>query len=237
MLGKSSRFFKAGYTHPKYELPIGKASVFDWVLQSFSHYFQDELFLFLVREDYKAETFIKNRLKFHTIRNYKIMSFNQETRGQADSVYLGLQGVDSQEPVYIFNIDTIHFSFEKKIMDNSVAGYLEVFRGEGDHWSFVEPLSETQVARTTEKQRISDLCSNGLYGFKNVALFNEAFLQLESEYVSKNAELYIAPMYNYLIRMGYPIHYKMIDKVDLGFCGTPAEYEDFIIHQDQYSFK
>jgi hypothetical protein len=49
-------------------------------------------------------------------------------------------------------------------------GYLEVFRGEGDNWSFVRPIAEesTQIDLTTENTPISDLCCTGLYHFADI---------------------------------------------------------------------
>lgn len=39
MAGLSSRFFKAGYNKPKYQLMLGKETVFSWAVKSFEKYF------------------------------------------------------------------------------------------------------------------------------------------------------------------------------------------------------
>ena len=115
--------------------------------------------------------------------------------------------------------------FSKSIFPDQSAGYLEVFSGEGDHWSFVEPGPNNTVLRTTEKERISNLCSNGLYQFSKLEYFKEA-----AECCIKNNELvkgefYIAPLYNVLIRQGLSVNYALVDIKDINFCGTPSEYE------------
>ena len=237
MVGKSSRFFNAGYTRPKYELPVGDRFLLDWVLQSFWRYFSVEPFLFLVRSDYGAAEFVRRRVQASGIQQFEIIVFDHETRGQAETVYLGVSGAPDDEPLYIFNIDTVHFSFSIHPMDELCQGYLEVFKGMGNHWSFIEPLSEYRVARTAEKQRISDLCSNGLYAFKNIAIFKEAFSIAEAQNATTNGEFYIAPIYNHLIEKGYPISYKIVDIEDLGFCGTPIEYKNFVSRCANFSFK
>ena len=40
-----------------------------------------------------------------------------------------------------------------------------------------------------------------------------------------SGEIYVAPLYNQLIKTGVQIGYKEIAKDDVIFCGIPAEYE------------
>ena len=225
MVGLSSRFFKQGYSRPKYQLDLAGMSVFEHAVNSFSSYFEDERFRFLVRSDYDAEYFVACALERLGVRHAEICIFDQDTRGQAETVFLGLRDVADEESLYIFNIDTFRPGFSKPDMDGDCDGYLEVFRGDGEHWSFVEPGSGQHVVRTTEKERISDLCSDGLYYFRRKADFDEAFSKALSEGDTVRDEYYIAPLYNRLIRDGKDIRYNLIDSDQVIFCGTPMEYK------------
>jgi hypothetical protein len=49
MLGKSSRFFEAGYDVPKYKLLVEGDPLFVKVVSSFKEYFSSDLFVFVVR--------------------------------------------------------------------------------------------------------------------------------------------------------------------------------------------
>ena len=104
-----------------------------------------------------------------------------------------------------------------------MSGYLEVFNGEGEHWSFVEAGANNSVLRTTEKIKISDLCSNGLYYFSSAKLFISTYkdLEIKNEY----AEFFIAPMYNILISKGLDVRYKLLNKNQTLFAGNPIEYK------------
>ncbi|MDD5274921.1 MAG: glycosyltransferase family 2 protein [Methylovulum sp.] len=225
MVGNSSRFFDAGYTLPKYQLMLGGHSVFYHAVDSFREYFLTDLFVFMVKEDYGAPDFVKKQLIELGIENYEVISFSKMTRGQADTVHLGLQGLSSDNGVYIFNIDTFRPGFRKPAFAASCDGYLEVFRGEGEHWSFVDPAPDFRVKRTTEKHRISDLCSDGLYYFKRAETFHELFLEAIEQEQTVKGEYYIAPLYNSLIEKGGDVRYDLIDPVKIQFCGTPDEYE------------
>jgi hypothetical protein len=223
MVGRSSRFFQAGYAVPKYQLSLNGRSVFWHSVDSFRRYFDDEKFVFLCRRDFNAHDFIQADLSHLGVKQFRIQSFEAETRGQADTVYQGLRGVDPEEPLYIFNIDTFRPGFEKSLV--SCDGYLEVFVGEGDHWSFVQPGPSSSVVATTEKVRISNLCSDGLYYFKRKGDFDAAFEDASCRQELVQGEFYVAPLYNYLIRSGKMIRYVVVSPDSIVFCGTPSEYE------------
>ena len=233
MAGLSSRFFKAGYKKPKYMLEAHGQSLFSHAVSSFSEYFQKEKFLFIVRDILGTVDFLKQEIANLGIHNAHFFILEEETRGQAETVYLGLQSLPlSDEPITIFNIDTFRpgFRYPENITDWD--GYLEVFKGEGDNWSFAKPVnnSSSKVAETAEKRPISALCSTGLYYFKSIELFNRSYC----DYLGKSAsdwekgELYIAPLYNYLINQKSEIHYHLIDRNEVIFCGVPDEYLEFL---------
>lgn len=228
MVGLSSRFFNEGYSVPKYQLPLHDTTVFSAVISSFSHYFESDEFLFLCRSDHGADVFVNDELRRIGVKNYRIVMFDENTRGQAETVKLGTVGVSSEEELYIFNIDTIRPNFMKAEFPEDVDGYLEVFVADGDHWSFVSPGRGNEVIRTTEKQRISNLCSDGLYYFKRKADFDEAFIEMVDEGGTRNGEYYVAPMYNYLIRKEKKIRYSLVAAEEVILCGTPVEYRQLL---------
>lgn len=227
MAGLSSRFFKAGFTVPKYMLPLDSESMFEWSVSSFKNYFETDHFLFILRDVYDTPAFVRQQLEKMGIRHYQLVILTEETRGQADTVFLGLQQSNQHDDLIIFNIDSRRKNYIKPDWLSNCDGYLEVFQGEGDHWSFAEPISldSHQVKRTTEKDRISNLCSNGLYHFKNKALFYNAFDDAINHNKLSKGELYIAPLYNHLIEQGLNIRFDCIQADHIDFCGTPDEYQ------------
>ena len=228
MVGKSSRFFDAGYTRPKYELVVWGYSVFHHAVNSFCQYFERDSFLFIIRNDYGAKDFVQHELELLGLKRFYIKVLDDDTRGQADTVFQGIQDVDKNEPLYIFNIDTFRPGFIKPAISEKCDGYLEVFEGEGNHWSFVEAGQDGQVIRTTEKQRISNLCSDGLYFFGKKSYFEEAYKYAVLHEKTDRGEFYVAPLYNILIKQGLDIRFVKIDRSELVFCGTPLEFEALI---------
>ncbi|MBC2689520.1 MULTISPECIES: glycosyltransferase family 2 protein [Pseudomonas] len=225
MAGASSRFFRAGYNIPKYQLEINGKSVFKYSVESFSNYFKTENFIFVIRDIYNTREFIEREVQELGISEYKILTLEGETRGQAETAYLATTQYTDDFPIYIFNIDTFRHNYIKPEFIDDCDGYLEVFRADGEHWSFILADSHGNVCRTTEKDRISDLCSDGLYYFKSKKDFEAVFKDALEHGKSVKGELYIAPLYNELISRGKIIKYAEISLDQIDFCGTPEEYE------------
>ncbi len=225
MAGLSSRFARAGYVLPKYALDLHGRTMFDWAIHSFERYFDSEHFLFVVRPDGFAKAFVTDAVQKLGISRYDTVELEHDTRGQAETAYLALQEYASDFPVTIFNIDTIRYDYQKPDFLDACDGYLEVFKGDGEHWSFVDPGVDSSVVRTTEKDRISDLCSDGLYYFKSQFQFRYIFEQALALNEQVKGEFYIAPLYNQLISAGGVVKYAVIDMEQIDFCGTPDEYQ------------
>jgi hypothetical protein len=234
MAGLSRRFSDAGYTLPKYMLDLHGRSVFAHAVSSFQTYFSSEPFLFIAREDAGTPAFIAREAAALGLARADTVILDAPTRGQADTVMLGLDraGVSRDEPLTIFNIDTIRPGFRHPDAPwaDTAAGYLEVMHGDDPGFSYVraDPDSTDQrVIETVEKQVISNLASTGLYVFRTADLFAEAF-RAQAEDGAAAGELYIAPMYNDLIERGLPVHHHLVPEREVIFCGTPAQYEGLL---------
>jgi len=240
MNGRYQRFHDAGYERPKYMLDLHGKSVFAHVVEGFKIYFGIEQFLFIHPENDDVEKFIVDSCRDFGLDQPLLCPLKKPTQGQAETVSFGLEniGADPRAPLSIFNIDTIrrNISASPTFDGDAVDGYLEVFRGAGDNWSFVRSGGNEayQVIETTEKKPISDLCCTGLYHFRPIHLFQDAFEKARSapENYLENGEYYVAPLYNHLINDGADIRYHLIKNDDVSFCGTPEEYESLSGQQD-----
>ncbi|WP_340616510.1 glycosyltransferase family 2 protein [Xenorhabdus entomophaga] len=237
MAGLSSRFFSAGFDKPKYMLDAHGKTLFEHSVLSFTNYFGSKKFVFIVRDIYDTIQFVTNKVKYLGIKDYYIHVLKHETRGQAETVALALKNLPNHhlnDSITIFNIDTFrpNFIYPKNKLDAD--GYLEVFIGSGNNWSYVKSYNESEfVERTTEKIPVSNLCSTGLYYFSKATDYINAFEFMASldpqEWI--NNELYIAPMYNCLIKEGKKIKFNIIEREKVIFCGTPSEYYNFLSHR------
>ena len=227
MAGRSQRFYDAGYTVPKFALPLSDgALVFDAAVASFRGLFDSEPFLFVTHAD--SESFVRARCEHLGVRRASIAVLTEPTAGQAESVERGLDlsGAAADAALTIFNIDTFRPGFEwPGPWFAGLDGWLEVFRGEGANWSYVRPAPgpEPLAAETAEKRPISDLCCTGLYHFARADQFRLALAEERRQ--PQAHELSVAPLYNHLIGRGLRIGWRLVEREAIVFCGTPAEYE------------
>lgn len=230
MAGLSSRFTKAGFTLPKYMLYVKNKSLFRLAVESFEKHFDSVRFVFIARDVFDTERFIKEECELLGIKDFSVVMLDQPTRGQAETVIKGVEGagIKNDESILIFNIDTFRpgFVFPEGIKDWD--GYLEVFEGSGANWSYAktESADSTRVVETAEKREISTHCSTGIYYFKKAKEFVEAYNENLGNPIKGVPELYVAPLYNFLIRDGKSIHINIIPRDAVIFCGVPQEYEE-----------
>lgn len=232
MGGLSQRFTDAGYTVPKFMLDLHGFTVFEHAVIGFQRYFQQHKFVFAFRNDPETEAFVKEKCLRMGIpeENTRFVNLREPTSGQAETVSIAIRqaALLPSEPIVIFNIDSFQSDFvlPTEFDLNSTDGYLEVFIGEGDHWSFVQPGMDLDAIHVTEKERVSELCSTGLYYFKRALDFNQAFektLHMELSML-QGGERYVAPLYNELIAKRMSIKYHLVSEGAVTFCGTPSEY-------------
>lgn len=245
MGGLSSRFANAGYTLPKFQLDLYEKTVFEHAVIGFSRFFSDHTFVFAFRGGSEIAGFVTEKCLGLGIpeANLKLVCLNKVTSGQAETVRIAIDeaGIDEDAPITIFNIDTFQIDYVLPNIFNpdEIDGYLEVFIAEGEHWSFVEPGADNSVIRVTEKERISEYCSSGLYYFRKAKDFCKAFdkaLSVSVEDLS-GGERYVAPLYNDIIAAGGDIRYNLVGLDQLTFCGTPAEYEHLLKAQKPESMR
>lgn len=232
MAGLSSRFTQAGYVLPKYMLYIRNRSLFNLAVSSFEKYFDSCSFVFVARDVFDTKTFIEKECELMAIKNFQVVILPEPTKGQAETVLKGIEGasIKKEEPILIFNIDTFRPGFTFPPMMDDWDGYLEVFVGAGKNWSYARTESEgsTLVVETAEKKEISKYCSTGLYYFKKAESFQVAYIENQKKPISGISELYVAPLYNYLIAKSKLIHIHVVDWNDVYFSGVPSEYEDLL---------
>lgn len=222
--GESSRFFKEGYKEVKYKLRLFDDKPILWHILSYMN--REDKIILVANEKFEDKDWLNDLIKGLGFTDYDIVEVNL-TDGQLSSALLGVtksrfyKEEIGDEPIFIYNGDTVRhipYNFDMSNMD----GCLEVFRESGEHWSFVDNLGD--VYEVKEKERISNFCSTGLYGFSSVAIF----LKYSERSTLIKKERYIAPLYNELIKDGLRVRSFLSERESFTLCGTPKEYEEAI---------
>ena len=89
MAGRSQRFTNAGYTQPKFKLPIQGATMFDYALEGFRSFFDSASFLFVTRDAENA-SFAEQHARQLGVRQI-LTALDRAPRDLHSSVFTGLK--------------------------------------------------------------------------------------------------------------------------------------------------
>lgn len=228
MAGLGSRFKKIGINKPKHEIIAKDKSLFEWSMLSLKDFFEDS-FVFIVREGNYNKAFIEEKCEKLGISKYNIVPITQITDGQATTAILSDKYVDDDDEIAVYNIDTYVEPYEIKKADIKECnfGFIPVFNGDGDKWSFVKTDNLGNVIQVSEKIRISDFATIGFYYFKTWKLYKEVYGDYKNNIIKNFKEAYIAPMYKGLIDKDMKIGIALIDKEKIHVLGTPEDIREF----------
>lgn len=229
MAGLGSRFRKAGYTVPKYQIEVNGHTLFHWSMLSLSG-FASKKYVFIVRKEDEALPFITAECLEFGIHDPKVLEIDHLTSGQAETAALAAPYWDEAEPLLIYNIDTYVEAGQMQDAQLKGDGFIPCFSGEGDHWSFVRLDESGKAAEIREKTRISDHCTVGAYYFKSARLYMDLYREyyLNGDRPLEAGERYIAPLYNYLVREKHgEVYISHIPTASVHVLGTPEEVEAF----------
>jgi NDP-sugar pyrophosphorylase family protein len=233
MAGRGSRFRDVGIDIPKPLIDVRGRPMYAWAMDSLPlERARRVIFLCLAEhlEDRALADDIRSR---YAGLDPIIVAVDRVTEGQACTVLLAREHVDTDEPLVIYNADTWCGSRLGPVLDAAtpeapIDGVLGVFSAPGDKWSFVRLDEAGRVVETAEKRRISEWASTGLYHFARGRDFVHHADAMIAADERVNGEFYVAPVYNRLIAAGARIVTEVADPVWV--LGTPEDLAHFEAH-------
>jgi len=164
-------------------------------------------------------------------RNVHVHELAALTDGQATSALRSRALWNPCQPLLIYNIDTYvnPACLRPEAIKPGSDGWIPCFQAPGEHWSFVKLNAEDWATEVTEKRRISNFASIGLYWFADCETYAACYEDYFSDPATLvNGERYVAPLYSHLLSKGQHISIVDLPRDQVHVLGTPAELEDFI---------
>lgn len=220
MAGMGSRFRTAGYQEEKYAIQFRGHSLLEWSLASLANFRDFELIL-ITREFDGIREYASECAGSIGFPKHQIIVLEEMTKGQAETAALAAPAFNEDDSILIFNTDTYIDPAYLKPEDIRGEGWVPTFSAPGDKWSFAEADESGRVNRMTEKVRISNHCSVGLYYFSSFHRFYELAREASFE-----KELYVAPLYNPWIAMGHTTYIHELPDNAVTVLGTPEDLEE-----------
>ena len=222
MAGAGSRFSQAGFKLPKPLIEVHGKPMYQWAANSLP-LDQAGRLVFIIRKDEFTQQLSDDIAYTYAGYDPDIVVLNSLTRGQAETVYLAADVLDTREATLIHNADT---AFESMTMPNnhSFGGLVTFECAPNDaRWSFarVDDLDTDKIVEVREKQIISSHASTGTYYFSDTEWLLTAIHQQLEQGMTEQGEFYIAPLYNRAIHDGHYI--ELLHCQNFTGLGTPEE--------------
>jgi NDP-sugar pyrophosphorylase family protein len=228
MAGLGSRFSKAGYEQPKYKVLAKEKSLFEWSMLSMKDFFDDH-FVFACLKGMDID-WIEGKAKDMGISNYSFHIRESVSRGQAETVYDAVSLLQSNDVLWIYNIDTYVEAGIRKVDIKNFEGCLHVSYSKEANMSFVDYDTNGNVSKVVEKKQISTWASVGSYGFSSVDLFKEIYKKTYLSDLSEEVggERYVAPMYSIMLHLGMQVTAPKINQNIVHVLGTPEDLDKYL---------
>ncbi len=232
MAGRGSRFVNAGYKMPKPLIPIKGIPMIQLVIRNIKPQIPHR-FIFICQKDHDIAFNLEKQLQ-RSAPGCQIIFLDQVTQGAACTVLTARHLIDNEHPLMIANSDqyiTANINhFLKKSVEKSLDGLIMTMYATDPKWSFAALDAEEMVTRVAEKEPISDHATVGIYYFSQGKDFVSSTETMIKNQEKVNGEFYVAPVYNYLIKIGKKIGVFSVGSESTGMygLGTPVDLEQFL---------
>ncbi len=230
MAGRGSRFVDKGVHMPKPIIPIAGRPMVAWAFESLKGLPSSQV-IFIALEEHEEQYDVTKILKEISGPDTEVLLIPDVTDGQLCTILAAKDFINSDEDVLVASSDTfIRSNLLDDILNKpkNCHGIISVANLAGDHWSFARTDDRNQVVEVTEKIRISDHASTGLYYFsrgKELVSVGEEMIRNKEK---TQGEYYIIPIYQKFIEDGWRVDISIADEIwDMG---TPEAKMDFEKH-------
>ncbi len=220
MAGLGSRFKKAGYTEEKYAIPFRGHTLLEWSFVSLRSFAEHELIV-VTRDFPNIHADIAASAAQCGFREPQIVVLDAVTGGQAETVMRAERLLAEDDAILVWNCDTYVQPEALRPEDVRGDGWIPTFEAPGDRWSFVVADADGRASQVTEKVRVSDDCSIGMYYFRRFGEFRKAYAER-----SNDGESYVAPLYERFITDGLAVYGHRLPSDVVTVLGTPEDLDE-----------
>ncbi len=222
MAGLYRRFRDAGYTTPKYLLPLEGKPILAHVADDLAEH--DGFLAVANVRDQGFEAAIRACLP-----DGARVEFIGDTSGQAETADVAARYIEEQgwghRPLLFHNVDTLVRGRDLTSMARwltAVDGVIDVFASTSPAFSYVDAAPDGRVSRIVEKVVIGPWATSGLYGFRSASHYRKLAARTTAR---SGGEFYISDVYGRLMDDGGHVLALPARAEDTIVLGTPAEYE------------
>ena len=219
LAGRGARFAERGITTPKPFITVSGRPMIYWALQSLRNVPHSKV-IFVALAEHEAEHAITDRLLTLVDVESRVILLDGITEGQLCTVLAARELIDTEEDLLIAGADTMVISNlgqDIALRAADCRGIISVADMPGARWSFARVDTSGRVVEVSEKVRISDYASTGLYYFSNGREFVAVADDMIRNSEKTQGEHYVIPVYQKYIQRGWQVDIAIAtDMLDMG---------------------
>lgn len=237
--GLGTRFQKEGYlTRPKPFVPVLGKPMILWVLENLTLRPEDTMVIVFNPNFMNIGHFMKE-IVGNRFPGCKFVELPGPTRGAAETVLIGLQGIDEslrKRPTLLADGDTFYTSDIVGAFRGVASTHNAVFCFHDTQpkpiYSYITLDDSDNILEVKEKIKISDWANSGCYCFKDGAQLAkecEVLIEANTKQQSQDGvgEFYTSGVIAAMIAKKEPFRALKLDVGDMHVLGTPTQVEEF----------
>ena len=234
MAGEGSRFLKEGWTTPKPLIELNGQPLFKHAISSVTDKDIQMKYSFIVRQEHIDKYQIDKGIRSF-LPEANLFSVVKTTRGAVETCLIAENAIADDDAVIVMDCDLEFRSKKfmeiiKQILNKPIAeatgGALVSFESNEPRYSYAALGEDGFVARTAEKEVISNHALCGAYFFASGRRFKQIAHLLLAEPAFTKPEYYVSLLFNYLLKDGEKVWLAPME--EYYSYGTPEELKRYL---------
>ena len=225
--GLGKRFSEFGYRLPKPLIRLFFKPIIFWLLDNLSVSKNDNVYLICNKflKKYRFEDEVKKKYP-----NYNIIYLDADTRGAAESIYIGTQNIKNDGNTILLDGDTfygIDVLALYRLSKNK--NMVFCFKQSDDRpvYSYVGFDEDKKINKIAEKQRITEYANTGCYAFAKLSELRKYCKKIIDNDLRFGNEFYMSRVISEMIADKKKFVANIINESDFDVVGTPFQYKLF----------
>ena len=232
--GEGSRFLKEGWTTPKPLIELNGQPLFKHAISSVTDKDIQMKYSFIVRQEHIDKYQIDKGIRSF-LPEANLFSVVKTTRGAVETCLIAENAIADDDAVIVMDCD-LEFRSKKfmeiikqilnKPIEEATGGALVSFESNEPRYSYAALGEDGFVARTAEKEVISNHALCGAYFFASGRRFKQIAHLLLAEPAFTKPEYYVSLLFNYLLKDGEKVWLAPME--EYYSYGTPEELKRYL---------
>ena len=234
MAGEGSRFLKEGWTTPKPLIELNGQPLFKHAISSVTDKDIQMKYSFIVCQEHIDKYQIDKGIRSF-LPEANLFSVVKTTRGAVETCLIAENAIADDDAVIVMDCD-LEFRSKKfmeiikqilnKPIEEATGGALVSFESNEPRYSYAALGEDGFVARTAEKEVISNHALCGAYFFASGRRFKQITHLLLAEPAFTKPEYYVSLLFNYLLKDGEKVWLAPME--EYYSYGTPEELKRYL---------